>query len=101
MYSIYGQTLAMALVTSWMVFTPLQPVPHPTPIDSHTLPRLPAAHAILWAQSEEPGSVELRVPTVLMNALRTEEPSNDETIDLRIPEILLEYLYGAEPNPTE
>lgn len=94
MYSICDKTLAMALAALWMVFTPIQPVPQTTSIDSQTLPRLPAAHAILWAQSEEPVSVELRVPTVLVNALRTEERSS-KTIDLRVPEALLEHLYGV------
>ena len=108
MYSICGKTLAMALAALWMVFTPIQPVPQTTPIDSQILPRLPAAHAILWAQSEEPVSVELRVPTVLVNALLTEERSS-ETINLRVPETLLKHLYGAEasvrdgeePSPVE
>ena len=108
MYSICGKTLAMALAALWVVFTPIQPVPQTTPIDYQTLPHLPAAHVILWAQSEEPVSVELRVPTVLVNALLTEERSS-ETINLRVPEALLEHLYGAEasvrageePSPVE
>ena len=95
MYSICGETLAMALVALWVVFTPVQPVPQTMPVDYQTLPHLQAAHVILWAQSEEPVSVELRVPTALVHTLLTEERSR-ETIDLRVPEALLEHLHGAE-----
>jgi hypothetical protein len=94
MYSICGTTLAMALATLWVVFTPIQPIPPTTPVDDHTLPYLPPAHGILWTQSEEPIGVGLRIPTTLVNALRAEERSR-EMIDLRVPEALLEHLYGA------
>ena len=94
MYTICGKTLAMALAALWMVFTPIQPVPQTTPLVPQTPPRLPAAHAILRAQSKEPVSVELRVPTALVNTLLREGRSS-ETIDLRVPETLLEHLYGA------
>ena len=94
MYSICGKTLAMALAALWVVFTPIQPVPRTMPIDYQILPQPPAAHDILWSQSEEPVSVELRVPAALVNTLLTEEHPS-ETIDLRMPEALLEHLYGA------
>ena len=84
MYSIYGKTLAIALAALWVVFTPPQPVPLTTTADDHTLSHPPAAHVVLWSQSEEPASVELRVPEALVNALPTEERSS-ETIDLRVP----------------
>ena len=94
MYSICGKTFAMALAALWAVFTPAQLVPQTTPVDYQTLLHLQAAHVILWAQSQEPISVELRMPTALINALLTEKRSS-ETIDLRVPEALLEHLYGA------
>jgi hypothetical protein len=84
----------MALATLWVVFTPTQPAPQPTPVDYQTLLHLQAAHVILRAQSEEPVSVELRVPMVLVTTPLTEERSK-EAIDLRVPEALLEHLYGA------
>ena len=94
MYSIYGKTLSMAMATLWVVFTPTQPVPPTTTANYPTLPHPPAAHVVLWSQSEEPVSIELRVPAALMNALHTQERSS-ETLDLRVPEALLEHLYGA------
>lgn len=94
MYSICGKTLAMALAALWVVFTPIQPVPQTTPVDDQTLPYPPAAQVLLWTQSEEPVSVELRMPTALVHALLTEERSS-QIIDLRVPEALLEHLYGA------
>jgi hypothetical protein len=94
MYSICGKTLAMALTALWVAFTPIQPVPQTTPINDHRLPQPPAAHAILRSQSEEPVSVELRVPAALVNALLTVVHPG-ETIDLRMPEVLLEHLYDA------
>ena len=94
MYSICSKTLAIALAALWVVFTPTQPVPPTTPVNDHTLLHSPAAHVVLWSQSEEPACIELRVPEALVNALPTEERSS-ETIDLRVPEALLEHLYGA------
>ena len=94
MYSIYGKTLAIALAALWVAFTSSHPVPLTTAADHHTLSHLPAAHVVLWSQSEEPASVELRVPAALVNALLTEERSS-ETIDLRVPETLLDHLYDA------
>ncbi len=94
MYSICGKTLTIALAALWVVFTPTQPVPRTTTANDHTLPHPPAAHVVLWLQSEEPASVALCVPEALVNTLRTEERSS-ETIDLRVPEALLEHLYGA------
>jgi len=78
----------------WVVFTPIQPAPPTTTATDHTLPHPPAAHVVLWSQSEEPASVELRAPEALVNALLMEERSS-ETLDLRVPEALLEHLYGA------
>jgi hypothetical protein len=94
MYSICGKTLAMALAALWVVFTPTQPVPLTTTINDPTLPLLPAAHVVLWSQSEAPASAELHVPEVLVKTLLREERSS-ETLDLRMPEVLLEHLYGA------
>jgi hypothetical protein len=94
MYSVCSETLAMALATLWVVFTPTQPAPQPTPVDYQTRLYLQAAHVILQAQSEEPVSVELRVPIGLLRTLLTEERSK-EAIALRVPEALLEHLYGA------
>ena len=94
MYSIYGKTLGMAMAALWVMFTPIQPVPPTTTANYPTLPHPPAAYVALWSQSEEPVSVELRVPEALVNALRTEERSS-KTLDLRVPEALLEHLYGA------
>jgi hypothetical protein len=94
MYSIWGKTLAMALAALWVVFTPTQPVPLTTTINDPTLPLLPAAHVVLWSQSEAPASAELHVPEVLVKTLLREERSS-ETLDLRMPEVLLEHLYGA------
>ena len=94
MYSICGKTLAIALAALWVVFPSTQPVPLTMTANDHTLPHLPAAHVVLWSQSEELASVELRVPEALVNALLTEERSS-ETIDLRVPEALPEHLYGA------
>lgn len=94
MYSICGEILAMALTALWVVFTPIQPGPRTTPINYQRLPQPLTADVILGSQSEEPVSVELRVPTALVNTLLTEAyPS--ETIDLRVPEALLEHMYGA------
>ena len=94
MYSLYGKTLGMAMAALWVVFPTTQPVPLTTTADDHTLSHLPAAHVVLWSQSEEPASAELRVPEALVNAILMEERSS-ETIDLRVPEALLEHLYGA------
>jgi hypothetical protein len=94
MYSICGKSLAIALAALWVVFTPTQPVPPTTPVNDHILLHSPAAHAVLWLQSEEPACIELRVPEVLMNVLLTGRRSRN-TIDLRVPEALLEHLYGA------
>jgi hypothetical protein len=94
MYSIYGKTLSMAMAALWVALTPTQPVPPPTTANYPTLPHPPAAHVALWSQSEEPASVELRVPEALVNALHTQERSS-ETLGLRVPEALLEHLYGA------
>jgi hypothetical protein len=94
MYSICGKTLAIALAALWVVFTPTQPVPLTTTVNDPTLPHPPAAHIVLWSQSEAPASVELHVPEVLVKALLTEERSS-EMLDLRVPEALLERLYGA------
>ena len=94
MYSICGKTLAIALAALWVVFTPTQPVPLTTTVNDPTLPHPPAAHIVLWSQSEAPASVELHVPEVLVKALLTEERSS-KTLDLRVPEALLERLYGA------
>jgi len=93
MYSIYGKTLGMAMAALWVMFTSIQPVPLTT-ANYPTLLHPPAAYVALWSQSEEPVSVELRVPEALVNALRTEECSS-KTLDLRVPEALLEHLYGA------
>jgi hypothetical protein len=95
MYSICSETLAMALVALWVVFTPTQPFPQTMPVDYQTLPHLQAAHVILWAQSEKPVSVELRVPIGLVHMLPTEDQPR-ETIDLRVPEALLAHLHGTE-----
>ena len=94
MYSIYGKTLGMAIAALWVVFTPTQPVPPTTTANYATLPHAPAAYVALRSPSEQPASVELRVPAALVNTLRTEERSS-EMIDLRVPEALLEHLYGA------
>ena len=94
MYSICGKTLAIALAALWVMFTPTQPVPLTTTASDHTLPHPPAAHVVLWPQSEEPAGVELRVPEALVNTLLTEKRAS-ATIDLRVPEALLEHLYGA------
>ena len=94
LYSLYGKTLGMVMAALWVVFTPTQPVPPTTTAHYPTLPHPPAAHVVLWSQSEEPASVELRVPEALVNALLTEGRSS-ETLDLRVPEALLEHLYGA------
>jgi hypothetical protein len=94
MYSICGKTLAIALAALWVVFTPTQPVPLTTTVNDPILPHPPAAHIVLWSQSEAPASVELHVPEVLVKALLTEERSS-EMLDLRVPEALLERLYGA------
>jgi hypothetical protein len=94
MYSIYGKTLGMAMAALWVMFTPIQPVPPTTTANYPTLLHPPAAYVALWSQSEEPVSVELRVPEALVNALRTEERSS-KMLDLRVPEALLEHLYGA------
>jgi len=94
MYSICGETLAIALAALWMVFSPTQPVPLTTIVNDPTLPHPPATHVILWSQPEAPASVELHVPEVLMKALLTEE-SSSETLDLRVPEALLEHLYDT------
>ena len=48
----------------------------------------------LWSQSEEPASVELRVPEALVNALLMEERSGELT-DLRVAGALLGHLYGV------
>ena len=93
MYSICGKTLAIALAALWVVFTPTQPVPLTMTGNAPTLPHPPAAHVVLWSQSEAPASVELQVPEVLVKALHTEERSSET--DLRVPEALLEHLYGA------
>ncbi len=98
MYSIYGKTLGMAMAALWVVFTPIQPAPPTTTATDHTLPHPPAAHVVLWSQSEEPTSVELRAPEALVNALLNAllmEERSSETLDLRVPEALLEHLYGA------
>ena len=94
MYSLYGKTLGMAMAALWVVFTPTQPVPLTTTVNDPTLPHPPAAHIVLWSQSEAPASVELHVPEVLVKALLTEERSS-EMLDLRVPEALLEYVYGT------
>ena len=94
MYSIYGKTLSMAMAALWVMLTPTQPVPPTTTANYPMLPHLPAAHVALWSQSEEPVSVELRVPAALVHALHTQERSS-ETLDLRVPEALLEHLYSA------
>ncbi len=94
MYSIGGKSLGMAMAALWVVFTPTQPVPPTTTANYPTLPHSPAPYVALWSPSEEPASVELRVPAALANALHTEERSS-EMIDLRVPEALLEHLYGA------
>ena len=94
MYSICGKTLAIALAALWVMFTPTQPVPPSTTTNYATLPHPPAAHLTLGAQSEEPASIELRVPEALVNAPRTEQRSS-AIIDLRVPEGLLEHLYDA------
>jgi hypothetical protein len=94
MFSICGKSLASALAALWVVFTPTQPVPLTTPVNYHALLHSQATHVVLWSQSEEPASIESRVPEALVNALLTERRSND-TIDLRVPEALLEHLYGA------
>ena len=94
MYSIYGKTLGMAIAALWVVFTPTQPVPPTTTANYATLPHPLAAYVTLRSPSEQPASVELRVPAALVNTLRTEERSS-EMIDLRVPEALLEHLYGA------
>jgi len=94
MYSIYGKTLGMAIAALWVVFTPTQPVPPTTTANYATLPHPLAAYVALRSPSEQPASVELRVPAALVNTLRTEERSS-EMIDLRVPEALLEHLYGA------
>ena len=94
MYSIYGKTLGTAIAALWVVFTPTQPVPPTTTANYATLPHPLAAYVALRAPSEQPASVELRVPAALVNTLRTEERSS-EMIDLRVPEALLEHLYGA------
>jgi len=94
MYSIGGKILGIAMAALWVVFIPTQPVPPTTTANYPTLPHLPAAHVAPWSQSEEPASVELRVPEALMNALHTQERSS-ETLDLRVPEALLEHLYGV------
>src|SRR5262249_17006553 len=94
MYSIGGKILGMAMAALWVVFTPTQPVPPTTTANYSTLPHPPAAHVALWSQSEEPASVELRVPEALVHALYKQEYSS-ETLDLRVPEALLEHLYGA------
>ena len=93
MYSIYGKILGMAMAALGMMITPIQPV-LPTTATYPTLLHPPAAYVALWPQSEEPVSVELRVPEALVNALHTEERSS-KTLDLRVPEALLERLYGA------
>jgi hypothetical protein len=94
MYSICSKTLASALAALWVVLTAIQPVPQTTSVDSNTLPHLPAGRVILGEQFEEPVSVELRVPTALVNVLLTEKRSS-ETIDLRVPGALVEHLYSA------
>src|SRR5262245_11483213 len=94
MYSLYGKTFGIAIAALWVVFTPTQPIPLTTTASDHRLPHLPAAHIVLWSQSEKPASVELRVPEALVQALLMEERSR-ETLDLRVPEALLEPLYGA------
>jgi hypothetical protein len=94
MYSIYGKILGMAMAALGVVFTPTQPVPPTITANHATLPHPPAAYVALRSPSEEPASVELRVPEALMNALLTEERSS-ETLDLRVPEALLEPLYSA------
>jgi hypothetical protein len=94
MYSICGKTLTIALAALWVVFTPAQPVPLTTTVNDPILPYPPAAHVVLWSQSEAPASIELHVPEVLVKALLTEEHSR-EMLDLRVPEALLEHLYGT------
>jgi hypothetical protein len=94
MYSICGKTLAIALAALWVMFTPTQPVPPTTVANYQTPLPPPAAPVVLWSQSTEPASVDLRVPEALVNALLTEERSG-ETIDLQVPEALLEHLYSA------
>jgi hypothetical protein len=94
MYSICGKTLTIALAALWVVFTPAQPVPLTTTVNDPILPYPPAAHGVLWSQSEAPASIELHVPEVLVKALLTEEHSR-EMLDLRVPEALLEHLYGT------
>jgi hypothetical protein len=94
MCGIYGKTLGMAMTALWVVFTPTQPTPPTTTANYPTLPHPPAAYAAPWSQSEEPASIELRVPEALVNALLMEGRSS-ETLDLRVPEVLLEDLYGA------
>jgi hypothetical protein len=95
MYSICSETLAMALVALWVVCTPTQPFSQTMPVDYQTLPHLQAAHVLLWAQSEKPVSVELRVPMALVHMLLMEKRPR-ETIDLRVPEALLAHLHGTE-----
>jgi len=94
MYSICGKTLAIVLAALWVMFTPTQPVPPTMVANDQTLLPPPAAPTVLWAQSAEPASVDLRVPGALVNALLMEERSS-ETIDLQVPEALLEHLHSA------
>ena len=93
MYSIYGKTLSIVMAALWIGFIPTQHIPLTTPADYPTLLHPPVTHVVLWSQSEEPTSVELRVPKALANALLTEGRSS-ETIALHVPEALLENLYG-------
>ena len=94
MYSICGNTLAIALAALWVMFTPTQPVPPPMTANNHPLFHLPATPVVLELQAEEPARVELRVPEALTQALFMEERSR-AAIDLRVPEALLEHLYSA------
>ena len=106
MYSLYGQTLGMAMAALWVVFTPTQPILPTTTTNYSTLPHSPAAYAALWSQTEELARAELRVPAALVNTLLIQKRSS-KTLDLRVPEVLLEHLYGAgqvsglEKNPAQ
>ena len=93
MYSICGKTLAIAMATLWAVLTPTRPVPTTT-ANHPTLLHTPAVHVSPWSQPEEPASIELRVPEVLVDTLHTQEHTS-EALDLYVPETLLERLYGA------
>ena len=94
MSNIFNTALAIALATLGAGFMLTWTAPQITTAAYHIPPHPPATSVVLWAQSEEPASDELRVPKALVNALLMEERFS-ETMDLQVPRALLVHLYDA------